>query len=150
TFALPAVDVGSVVEYRYREVIDNQEANMRLIFQHDIPIRTISYYVKPFSGDRGMYYQAFNVGDTKFENDKKSGFYRATMNNVPAFHEEPDMLPEDQVKAWIYIYYARELPKTADEYWKNTSKAMYEVSKGSFKVNGDVQEAATTAIGNAT
>jgi len=149
TFALPGVDVGSIVEYRYREVIENAEANMRLIFQHDIPVRTISYFVKPFSGDRGMYFQPFNVGDTKFENDK-GGFYRATMNNVPAFREEPSMLPEDEVRSWIYIYYARDVPKTAAEYWKNMSRAFYEVSKTSFKMNDEVKDAAVQAIGDAS
>ena len=86
---------------------------MRLIFQHDIPVRTISYYVKPFSGTRSMLYQSFNVGNTKFEKDN-GGFYRATMNNVAAFREEPNMLPEDNVKSWIYIYYVPDMPKTAD------------------------------------
>ena len=149
TFALPGLEVGSVIEYRYREVIDDAEANMRLVFQHDLPVRTISYFVKPFSGSRSMYYQKFNVGDTKFEKDS-SGFYRATMNNVPAFHEEPNMLPEDEVKAWIYIYYTANAPKTADEYWRNLSRGFYEVSKGSFKVNDDVRQAAEQAIAGAT
>ena len=149
TFALPGLEVGSVVEYRYREVIENAEANMRLVFQHDIPVRTISYYVKPFSGDRAMYYQSFNVGNTKFEKDS-GGFYRATMTNVPAFHEEPNMLPEDDVKSWIYIYYAAEMPKTPDEYWKNLSKAFFEVSKASFKANDNVKQAAEQAIAGAT
>ena len=149
TFALPGLEVGSVVEYRYKEVIENAEANMRLVFQHDIPVRTISYYVKPFSGSRAMYYQAFNVGNTKFEKDS-GGFYRATMNNVPAFREEPNMLPEDDVKSWIYIYYAAQMPRSADEYWKNISRAFYEISKSSYKLNDDVKRAAEQAIAGAT
>ena len=149
TFALPGLEVGSIIEYRYREVIENAEADMRLIFQHDIPVRTISYYVKPFSGSRSMLYHAFNVGSTKFEKDS-GGFYRATMNNVPAFHEEPDMLPEDDVKSWMYIYYMADVPKTPEEYWRNTSKAIYEVSKGSYKVSDDVKQAEEQAIAGAT
>ncbi|HEY2865907.1 MAG TPA: transglutaminase domain-containing protein, partial [Pyrinomonadaceae bacterium] len=149
TFALPGLEVGSVIEYRYREVIDNAEANMRLVFQRDIPVRTISYYVKPFSGTRSMLYQSFNVGNTKFEKDS-GGFYRATMNNVAAFREEPNMLPEDNVKSWMYIYYVADMPKTADEYWKNTSKVFYEVSKSALKVNDDIKQASEQAIAGAT
>ena len=55
SFAFPGLEVGSIVEYKYREVIDNAEARMRLIFQRDIPIRDISYYVKPFNGTRSMF-----------------------------------------------------------------------------------------------
>jgi hypothetical protein len=96
---LPGLEIGSIVEYRYREVLDNAAANMRLIFQREVPIQTISYYVKPFSGTRGMYYEPFNV-NARFEKDK-NGFHRATMTNVPAFREEPSMASEDEVKSWI-------------------------------------------------
>lgn len=138
SFALPGLEIGSIVEYRYREVIDNAEANMRLIFQREIPIQNISYYVKPFSGERGMYYQPFNVGNTKFEKDK-NGFHRATMVNVPAFREEPYMLPEDEVRSWIYIYYAISVDKNPEEYWKRISKLLYENSKNTLKANDEVK-----------
>jgi hypothetical protein len=149
SFALPGLEVGSIVEYRYREVLENASANMRLIFQRDIPIQTVSYYVKPFSGDRGMYYEKFHVGDTKFEKDK-DGFSRATMTNVPAIHEEPDMLPENEIRSWMYIYYAADRPKDIQEYWKGISKAIYEGSKSSLKVNDDVKDVTNEVIGGAT
>jgi len=149
SFAFPALEVGSIVEYRYREVIDNAEANMRLIFQREIPIETISYFVKPFSGERGMYYEKFHVGDTKFEKDK-NGFSRATMTNMPALREEPDMMPEDEIRAWMYIYYAASVPKNAQEYWKNISKVVYESSKGTLKANGDVKSVTEQVIAGAT
>lgn len=142
TFALPGLETGSIVEYRYREVIENAEATMRLIFQREVPIRTESYYVKPFSGTRGMYYESFNVGNTRFEKDK-DGFHRATMTNVPAFREEPMMPPTDDVRSWMYIYYAATVPKNADEYWKNVSEFHYGHTKDTFKVGDEIK--ATTA-----
>lgn len=84
SFALPGIEVGSIIEYRYREVIENGEANMRLIFQRDIPIENVSYYVRPFSDNRAMVYQAFNTGNTKFEKDK-DGFSRATFSVTKRF-----------------------------------------------------------------
>ena len=139
TFALPNLEVGSIVEFRYREVIDNAEADMRLIFQRDLPIRTISYYVKPFAGDRGMFYEPFHVGSTKFEKDK-NGFYRATMSNVPAFKEEPLMLPEDDVRSWIYIYYASGERKNPTEYWKGINDFHYGHTKETFKPNDEIKK----------
>lgn len=138
TIAFPGLEVGSIVEYRYKEVIDDAAANMRLIFQRSIPIREIAYYVKPFAGERSLAYQPFNVGNTKFEKDK-NGFYKAAMKNVPAFHEEPSMLPEDEVKSWIYIYYTAESIKNADEYWSRISKALFDAGKNSLKAGDEVK-----------
>jgi len=150
TFALPNLQVGSIFEYRYREVIDNAEANMRLIFQRELPLRTISYLVKPFAGTRGMYYEPFHVGDTKFEKEK-SGFYRATMNNVPAFKEEPSMLPEDDVRSWIYIYYAYgDDRKDPVEYWKSINKYHYDHTKETFKANDEIKRIVAELIAGAT
>ncbi len=149
SFALPSLEIGSIVEYRYKEVIDNGAANMRLVFQREFPIQTISYYVKPFAGDRGMFWQGFNVGDMKFEKDK-NGFQRATMNNVPAFREEPSMFPEDEVRSWIYIYYSNAAVTKPAEYWKNVSKNAYDISKSSFKPNDEVKKVTAEVISGAT
>lgn len=148
TFALPGLEIGSIVEYKYKEVLDNAAANMRLVFQRELPIQNISYYVRPFSGERGMSYQPFNVGKTKFEKDK-GGFYRATMTNVPAFREEPSMLPEDEVRSWIYIYYTASTAKNADEYWKGVSANVYEVSKATLKPNDEIKRVTAEVISGA-
>ncbi len=151
SFALPGLEVGSIVEYRYKEIIGSAQADdMRLIFQRDIPVENISYFVKPYSGpgQSAMGYYPFNMGNTKFEKDK-GGFFRATMTNVPAFREEPSMLPEDEVRSWIYLYYAPELPK-ADEYWARISKMAYENTKGALKTTDEVKAATAQAIAGAS
>src|SRR5688572_19969954 len=138
TIAFPGLEMGSIIEYRYKEVVDNSEATMRLIFQRKIPIRDIAYYIRPFSGERALAYQPFNVGNTKFEKDK-DGYYKVAMRNVPAFREEPSMLPEDEVKSWIYIYYTQSNYKNADEYWKMISKGTFDVQKNALKASEDVK-----------
>jgi hypothetical protein len=148
SFALPGLEIGSIVEYRYKEVYDNAEANMRLIFQREVPIQTISYFVKPFSGSRGMYYEPFNTGTTRFEKDK-NGFHRATMTNVPAFREEPSMAAEDEVRSWIYIYYSATEPKKPLEYWRDIGKFAHELSKERMKVSDEVKRVTAEAINGA-
>ena len=149
SFALPGLEIGSIVEYRYKEAYDNAEANMRLVFQREVPIQTISYFVRPFSGSRGMYYEPFNIGTTKFEKDK-NGFHRATMTNVPAFREEPSMAAEDEVRSWVYIYYSAVEPKKPDEYWRDISKFAYDLSKESMKVNDEVKRITAEVISGAS
>ena len=148
SFALPGLEVGSIVEYRYRETIDNAEANMRLVFQREIPIQTISYYVRPFSGERPMLGQPYNVGNTRFEKDK-NGFSRATMNNVPAFHEEPYMLPEDEVRSWMYIYYTSADLSKPEDYWKFVSKTIFDTAKGTMKPSDEVKAVTAEVISGA-
>src|ERR1051325_8427337 len=92
SFALPGVEPGSIVEYRGREVRPGASADsMRIAFQRDIPVRSVTYYLKPYMG---MRYRPVNMGDARFEKDK-DGFYRMSMSNMPAFREEPRMPPED-------------------------------------------------------
>lgn len=149
TFALPGLEIGSIVEYRYKEVLEDAAANMRLIFQREIPIRSVTYFVKPYSGTSAMNYHPFNAGNTKFEKDK-DGFYRASMSNVPAFREEPNMFPEDDVRSWIYIYYTANPAKDSNEYWKRVSASMYEASKNLLKPNDEIKKATEQAIAGAT
>jgi hypothetical protein len=150
TVAFPQMEVGSIVEYKYRSVITDAEANMRLVFQNDVPTRRIAYYVKPFAGDRAMAFLPFNIpAGFKPEKDK-GGYTRFEMTNVPAFREEPLMLPEYQLKPWAYIYYVREFPKNVDKYWQDLSKSFYGLSKDILKANDDVKAATAQAIQGAS
>lgn len=148
SFALPGLEIGSIVEYKYKEVVEDGQANMRLVFQRELPIQTISYYVKPYSGNRAMAFQSFNT-TTNFEKDK-DGFYRATMNKLRAYKEEPSGLPEDEVRSWIYIYYTADTSKDSNEYWSKVSKALYDVGKNSMKANDEVKAATAQAIAGAS
>src|SRR5690606_22646297 len=139
SIAFPNLEPGSIIEYKYREVVDYGAANnMRLSFQGEIPIRNIAYYVRPFSGSGTMVGIPFNMGSTTFVKDK-DGYHKAELTNVPAFREEPSMLPEDQVKSWYYIYYTGEYEKNPDEYWKRMSERAYDLSKSALKPNKEIE-----------
>lgn len=123
SFALPGIAPGVIAEYKYQEVFDYGTANnMRLKFQHDVPIQNISYYFKPYNDARLL---MFNMQDQGFQKDK-GGFYRATMTNVPAIKDEPQMPPIDEVRSWTLIYYTRDNKATADDFW---SHAGYDISQ---------------------
>src|SRR5436190_4027094 len=106
SFAVPNLTPGAIVEYRYREVINDAGASgMHLRFQRDIPVQTLSYYYKPYN-KKEPNYQSFNFEDTKFVEAEK-GFWVATRTNVPALKEEPQMPPEDQVVPWMLLQSVR-------------------------------------------
>lgn len=102
SFAVPNIEPGVIVEYRYKEAISDAGARgMRLAFQRDIPVQELSYYYKPY-GKQDPRYQNYNFTDTKFVKDEK-GFWLAQRKNVPSFKEEPRMPPDDMVRPWMLL-----------------------------------------------
>ncbi len=102
SFAVPNIEPGVIVEYRYREVVEDAGAKgMTLVFQRDIPVQNLSYYYKPYNKNEPNY-QSYNFTDTKFVKDEK-GFYLAQRTNVPALKEEPRMPPSDMVRPWMLL-----------------------------------------------
>lgn len=150
SFAMPSVEPGSIIEYRWREVRSNQSANyVRFQFQRDIPAQSITYYIKPLP-DAMMHFEPFQMQNNGFQKDK-NGFYKMTVNNVPAFHEEPRMPPEDSVRSWMLVYYTRiDLTKIPLIYWKVWGSIVTDLHKSDLKVNDEVRRATAEAVGSET
>jgi hypothetical protein len=150
SFAMPGVEPGAIVEYRYREVFRGGANYQQLQFQRDIPVHVVRYYLKPHplavNPMRTMTFQGQTPG---FQKDK-DGFYRTEMTNMPAFREEPRMPPANQVRTWMLVFYSPDLKKDPMTYWKDHGKQLHEVFKGYMKVNDDVRRASAEAIGDAT
>jgi hypothetical protein len=150
SFAMPGLEPGAIIEYRWREVRENDNAHYtRLQFQRDIPVQTVKYYIKPgsFPG-LGMRAQVFHGALPPIVKEK-NGFYSATMTNVPAYHVEPHMPPEDQVRTWMLIYYSVGEKTDPQKFWAELGKSAYAENKPLVKVNDEVKQAALTAIGDA-
>lgn len=108
SFAVPGIEPGVIVEYQYEESRKGDSASgERLLFQRDIPLQKVSYYVRPYKGS-SLNFTAYNMtGDTRFFDAKdKKGFQVLTRTNVPALKDEPYMPPEDEVRRWVYLKYA--------------------------------------------
>jgi Domain of Unknown Function with PDB structure (DUF3857) len=152
SFALPGVEAGAIVEYRWREVRNDRLANyIRLQFQRDVPVRLVKYYVKPLEHPNfpyGMRAQTFHGTNTPFVKEK-DGFYSTTMGNVPAFREEPRMPPEDQVRPWMLIFYSEDKKLTPAQFWIEKGKEFYQQFKSATKMSDDVKKASADAIGDA-
>lgn len=106
SFAIPSIEPGVIVEYKYRETFKEAWANgVRLNFQHDIPMQKIVYHIRPQKGMR-IVPRFFNMTETAFvEDPQEKGFLIASMTNVPAYKIEPQMPPPDEVRRWAWISY---------------------------------------------
>ncbi len=147
TFAMPAVEPGVIIEYRWRETRHNSAgAFARLVFQRDIPIRLIKYTIKTASGTslrfRG---KGFNMANTPMTQEK-DGRFSFTMANVHAFHDEPNMPPADQVRSWMLAYYQPSLFVLPIDF----DRVVFDETRSKMKVDDDIRRAAQAAIGGAS
>lgn len=147
SFALPGVEPGAIVEYRWREVVPGGSANhSRLQFQREIPVVNVTYYLRPF---QGMRYLPFRLGTAQFLKDK-DGFYKITASNMEAFREEPRTPPEDELRSWLFLYFSEEEKLDPDKYWKNYGKLVYERVKSSMKPDSEAKNAIAGIVGDAS
>lgn len=150
SFAVPNIEPGVIVEYRYQEVYEYGSAeDMRMTFQHDVPIKNIAYYFKPAANAR---YLTFNMSDNKFIKDK-NGFYKAAMENVPAIKAEPQMPPEDEVRSWLLLYYTPDSTnRTANDFWSRTGGYIVRTwdIKDTLKPGKELKAAAASIAAGAT
>jgi hypothetical protein len=164
SFAVPNIEPGVIVEYRYREVIaDGGAKGMELVFQRDIPVQNLSYYYKPYNKNPPEY-QPYNFNDTRFVKDEK-GYYLAKRMDVPAFKAEPGMPPEDTVRPWMLLTgagieitgatmmgftYVIKDPSNMSRYWGAVGLERAPLIKWMNKPNKEIKKAATEITASAT
>ncbi len=160
SFAVPNIEPGVIIEYRYREVIEDAGANgMQLPFQRDIPIQKLSYYYKPAHKEPPSY-QSYNFTDTKFVEDK-DGYWLASRTDVPSLKEEPRMPPDDMVRAWMLVTgvqvidfgsFSFHFKESSDpwQYWAGFSSSRGEITKWMNKDNKDITKTAMDIAAGAT
>ena len=145
TFAMPNLEAGDIIEYRYRETRDGEVAShMRLYFQRELPMWNVTYHLKPLAvpwlpyGMRSMGFQC-NAGPFQPE---PSGFFSTSMTDVPAFKQEPNMPPEDQLRAWMLIYYEEDRKIDVEKFWREVGRADYGRFKPLMKADDSVKRLA--------
>jgi hypothetical protein len=149
SFALPNVEVGDIIEYQFRETRDDEIANyLRLYVQREIPVWSVAYHIKPLTSPFlpfSMRSMAFQCQHPPFRQEP-NGFYVTEFANVPAFKSEPYMPPEDQLRAWLLIYYEENKKIDAGKFWKDVGKQDYAAFKPVLKVDGDVKRVASELV----
>ena len=152
SFVLPAVEPGSIIEYRWTERRHTLSTEIHMNVQRDIPIQTVRYRVKPASfgiANINMKWFAFNMAVPVTGTDKEK-FWNMTASNVPAFKEESYMPPDAQVRQWVMLYYDIDRKGTANDVWDEIGKELFNDGKAALKFNDDVKRAATAAVAGAT
>ena len=145
SFALPAVQPGSIIEYKFSKGEGESTLRYRsLEVQSVFPVDQLTFFIKPLSNAYFSYpamrYMPFGCAPVR-GSLTHDGFEVLTVKNVPAFHEEPYSLPEYSAKQWILIYY-EENSKTNEKYWTALGKELYKDYSQQVKINGDIKQLA--------
>jgi hypothetical protein len=154
SFALPGVEPGAIVEYRWKEVnYDGHSLSpIRLQFQREFPVQRVTYFFAPLSRDYTTYrlsIMPFHCTLPPFETDR-DGYQSFTLENMKAFQDEPMMPGEPNVRAWGLVFYTNGERRDPEKYWTNVGKEQFnQYLRPAMKANGQIKDAAATATSDA-
>jgi hypothetical protein len=148
SFVFPSIEPGAIIEYRWKEVISNASAsNMRLEFQREIPVQSITYHIKPADSAWSFEVYPFNMPRPEFQKEAK-GFQYVTVTKMPAFHEEPFMPPEENVRSWAMLKYHNLYTLLRD--YEFVAASYYTGWKQYLKVDDDIKRKSAEIVAGAT
>jgi hypothetical protein len=130
TFTLPAVQVGSILEYYYTvDLSEHYIYDSHWILSNELFTKSISCSLKPFKSN----YQVINLrwtwqdlppGTHTPQQDAK-GIVHLEASNVPAFQTEDYMPPTDEVRSRVdFIYSEESFESDPTVFWKKRGKKL--------------------------
>jgi len=170
-FSMPEVSVGSIIEYKYRAVL-----NIPVLIDLKIPVRNAwdiqselftvkeSLYYQP---DIGARYQSptrpmfesggerishvmLNMKDVKEKIRENGADTALELTNVPPFESENFMPPENNYKPTVIFFTGHVGKVDVDKEWLDLGKRYYDVYERYMAADRGVKEAALKAIGSET
>jgi transglutaminase-like putative cysteine protease len=133
-FSMPAVEAGSIIEYRYRQTYPQGFRYFALDLQSDLFTKELYYRIQPRSGSRlDVRWVAFNAPDPKRFAPVWDGTFKIRANNIEPFRREPLMPPELTLKIWGWLYYSDEMETDPDKYWRSYARRMQERAESETK-----------------
>jgi hypothetical protein len=126
TFTMPDVQVGSIIEYTYKEELPSfQVFDSHWILSDELFTKKASFSLKPYSGLACRWsWHRLPEGSEKPNKDSKN-VIRLEVNNVPAFPTEDYMPPVNELKSRVDFTYSYENPTLdAQKFWLEAGKKM--------------------------
>lgn len=132
TFTMPDVQVGSIIEYRYRHELQSGFVfNSHWILSQDLFTKDAKFSLDPYRAFELRYSWPTGLPKGTDIPKEEHGKIRLESRDVPAFVTEEYMPPENEVKFRVdFIYISESDPKPEkdpDVYWKKYGKKIYHV-----------------------
>jgi Domain of Unknown Function with PDB structure (DUF3857) len=132
TFTMPDVQVGSIIEYRYRHELQSGFVfDSHWILSQDLFTKDAKFSLDPYRGFDLRYSWPVGLPTGTDAPKEERGKIRLESRDVPAFVTEEYMPPENETKFrvdFIYVSQFDPIPeKDPDVFWKKYGKRMYRV-----------------------
>lgn len=128
TLTLPAVQVGSILEYYYTtDLSDKFIFDSHWILSNELFTKDAKFSLRPYTSDYSFIHvrwiwNQLPAGTTP-PSEGPDHVVRLAASDIPAFHTEDYMPPENELKSRVdFIYSDDFVEKDADKYWKNLGK----------------------------
>jgi transglutaminase-like putative cysteine protease len=145
SFTMPAVEVGAVLEYQWRQTYNNRYSdNLHLDVQQEEPAWQVTFELKPIDFSKTRFVDDLRMGTRAFQCEHPGWsrvgheWYGATFTDVAAFREEMYMPPEDQLRAWLLVFYQPRIPIDGKKFWREFNKKHHAKVKLATKVDDRV------------
>jgi Domain of Unknown Function with PDB structure (DUF3857) len=155
SFAMPALEPGSIIEYRYQQTEDdNRFRYTRLRFQQDFPVRKVTYFVhkldsRYIAADEEMFLLPIHCTTSPIKREDEV-YESTTVENVPAAKNEPLSPSRPNTEPWALLYYRSSGSKDPRKFWTSQGQALYKEYKDALKVNDEAKSASAAALNGAT
>jgi transglutaminase-like putative cysteine protease len=144
-FSLPAVEAGSIIEYRYRQTYPAGFRYFQLDLQSEMFTRTLHYRIQPQVASKlDVRWVTFNAQDPKRFAPSWDGAFDIRAENIAPFRRESLMPPDLGVKMWGWLYYSNELETAPDKYWREYARRMHDRTSDQTEPTRAVRQVASS------
>ena len=156
SFTMPEVNVGSIIEYKYKIDWPGIITDNFWTIQHDLYTVKESFRMKPFSGGIEGFENGYQVAalyshiPNNIKPVQKGGGYELDLDNMPAFESEGYMPPEEDLKPQMRFFYISTGSSTPDKFWQDAGRKWNDEAEHFIGNRKEVSQAAALAIGNET
>lgn len=132
TFTLSEVQPGSIIEYYYTtDFSEDSVFESHWVLNHELFTKSAKFSLKPYTSDYSpvsVRWTWHNLPQgTALPAEAPNHVINLEVANVPAFHTEDYMPPENELKSRVdFIYSSEAFEKDPDKFWKKLDKKRYD------------------------
>jgi hypothetical protein len=150
-FNMPDVQVGSIIEFYYKiNFVKGSIFSSYWDVSHELFTKKAKFFLRPFrSGNIPMNFRwnEHLPAGTPSPKLMADGNVELDVENIPAFHVEDFMPPEDELKARVEFVYSRELfESNADKFWRTVGKNRYNAVEKFIGRRGAMEQIAAEIV----
>jgi hypothetical protein len=155
-FTMPEVNVGSIIEYKYKIEWPWIIPDNSWTIQHELYTVKESFRMKPYSGRLQGFENGYQVAaiyshmPNNIKPVQKGGGYELDVDNMAAFESEGYMPPEEDLKPQMRFFYVSPASSAPDKFWQDAGRQWNEEAERFIGNRKEISQAAAQALGNET